>query len=241
VLILTLYLVLFFVVVAIFLAAWSLWFQGYIYSEPAQVLPWRAPAAGAAVAAFVALWVILVARSHGKLATLWDFSASTTVEYKDVWATDADGKELARYKEVNGVYWLDGRVNGPKLKDRPDGLKVKEPNKDDKVWFKPDRDAKGNFKVEQVNGVGGSAPQPLKYRDDKGHVMEEGSLGRVTTFRYGWLFANVLLNVLHLAVWWLCLWLLLQFQWAHALGQSIVLWLVTMLFVLPPLFGRALA
>src|SRR5947207_8587629 len=60
VLILTLLLLLLFVVVSGFFAAWSLWFQGYLYSEPAPVLPWRAPAAGAAVAAFVALWVVLV-------------------------------------------------------------------------------------------------------------------------------------------------------------------------------------
>jgi hypothetical protein len=244
VLILTLLLLLLFLVVSGFFAAWSLWFQGYIYSEPAPVLPWRAPAAGAAVAAFVALWVLLVAKSHGNLATLTDFSASQTEEYKDVWLTDPQGNELpeqAHYQLVPGQnqYRLNGQVNGKQMPSRPQGLKVQDKDRGDKTWFKPDRDEKGNFKVEQVSGIGGSSAQSLKYRDDKGRVMEEGQLGRVTKFRWGWLFANLLLNALHLVVWWLALWLLLRFQWSHALGQAIVLWLVATLFVLPPLFSRA--
>ena len=33
-----------------FLFAWTLWFQAYIYTEPATQLWWRAPAAGTALA-----------------------------------------------------------------------------------------------------------------------------------------------------------------------------------------------
>jgi hypothetical protein len=42
---------------------------------------------------------------------------------------------------------------------------------------------------------------------------------------------------LHLIVWFLCLWLLLRFQWGHALGLACVAWLV-LTFFLPPLFKK---
>ena len=47
-----------------------------------------------------------------------------------------------------------------------------------------------------------------------------------------------LLNFLHLGVWFVCLWLLLRFQWSHALGLAIVFCLAMTLVVLPMLFTR---
>ena len=35
------------------------------------------------------------------------------------------------------------------------------------------------------------------------------------------------------------LWLLLQFQWPHALGQAFVFWGIMILFVMPPVLTRA--
>jgi hypothetical protein len=51
-------------------------------------------------------------------------------------------------------------------------------------------------------------------------------------------FANLLLNFLHLGVWFACLWLLLRFQWGHALGFAVVLWLALTLTILPMLFTK---
>ena len=52
---------------------------------------------------------------------------------------------------------------------------------------------------------------------------------------------GVLLNVLHLGVWFVCLWLLLRFQWSHALGLAAAVWLVLTLTFLPPLLQLAAA
>ena len=48
---------------------------------------------------------------------------------------------------------------------------------------------------------------------------------------------NLLLNALLLAVCFVALWLLLTFQWPHALGQAVVLWLM-LLFALAPLLTK---
>ena len=50
---------------------------------------------------------------------------------------------------------------------------------------------------------------------------------------------SVLLNFGFLAVWFVCLWLLLRFQWSHALGLAVAFWAAMTLFVLPPLLTRA--
>jgi hypothetical protein len=88
--------------------------------------------------------------------------------------------------------------------------------KDDKggeMKFKPD--------VKASASKGGDAPQG--YHQVDGRVRME-QLGKVSTFRWGLFIANLLLNAIHLALWFVCLWLLLRYQWSHALFLSLILW-----------------
>jgi hypothetical protein len=50
---------------------------------------------------------------------------------------------------------------------------------------------------------------------------------------------NLFFNFGHLIVWFLGLWLLLRFQWGHALGFAVVAWLVMTLTILPMLLSYA--
>jgi hypothetical protein len=50
---------------------------------------------------------------------------------------------------------------------------------------------------------------------------------------------SVLLNFGFLAVWFVCLWLLMRFQWSHALGLAVVFWLVMLLFIMPMVLRKA--
>jgi hypothetical protein len=82
------------------------------------------------------------------------------------------------------------------------------------------------------------------YADEQGWSMNEATLGQPSVFRYGTFFTNLALNGLHLVLWFLCFWLLLRFQWTHALGLAAVFWLVTtlsLLWYLLPLAGAAAA
>jgi hypothetical protein len=50
---------------------------------------------------------------------------------------------------------------------------------------------------------------------------------------------NILLAIFFFLAWFLCLWLLLRYQWAHALGLAVIFWLVKELVVMPALLDRA--
>jgi hypothetical protein len=84
--------------------------------------------------------------------------------------------------------------------------------------------------------------EPARYVEEGGQhrVLTEYDVqrGQVTRTRRGLLLGYFLLNVLLLAVWFTGLWLLLRFQWPHALGLAVVLWVATMLVILPVLTSR---
>ena len=67
------------------------------------------------------------------------------------------------------------------------------------------------------------------FRSSDGWVVNEfesGLDGIPFQSRWGRLLANLFLNVLHGAIWFVCMWLLLQFRFNDALGFAMVLWLV---------------
>ena len=100
--------------------------------------------------------------------------------------------------------------------------------------FEPELDAQGKFLRRKT----GSLVDPLRYLDEKGRVMKEGTPGQVESFRTGVFLGNVVLNVVFFAACFLSIWLLIRFQWAHALGHAVVLALLMLLFVLPPILSR---
>ncbi len=216
------------------LAAWTLFFQGYIYTEPTEGIVWRAPVAGTIVTLFIALWVFLDYRSQGQYRALHEFSSQgDAVVFPELRIVNQEGKEevykLARNERGQQVYKLEGRPDGRPLPGRPLKVIVKENDAD--VIFEPDRDAKGQFQAK--------LGQPLVYRDSKKRTMAEGELGRLSEFRTGNFVLVLLLNFLHLVVWVLALWLILQYRFWHAFGLAVVAWLGLTLFLLPPTLTKA--
>ena len=216
-------------VVTVFLAAWTLWIQPYIYTEPAMGIPWRAPAAGTVVFLTVLVWVFLDYQHPERYCTFWEFSPVEYYEYPKLIVPQRQGKEdeYVRVRRGRGFVYMRGDRPIP---SRPDKVIAVKENKERDV-FVPDRDANGMFKVPEG--------QSLVYRDQTGQTMLEGQLGTVEVF-YPWrLIANLLLNLAHFVAWFVALWLLLRFQWSHALGQAFVLWGVMTLFILPQVLKRA--
>jgi hypothetical protein len=210
-------------VLTVLLTAWTLWFQGYIYSEPVGGILWRGPAAGGALTLFLVLWMVLAYRSPGRYGALHEVSGTDTVEFKELWVVTDAGKE---------EHYRLGTKYAKPVPTRPAEVIVKEDG--EKVSFKPERDAAGNFKIRKV----GDVEQPLRYLDDRGRVMTEDYLGQLSVPRRGSVVLSLLLNFLHLGVWFACLWLLLRFQWPHALGLAVAFWAVTTLFVVPMVLNR---
>jgi hypothetical protein len=227
------YLLLWAVLVILFYVG-TLWFQGYLYSEPVASVWWRAPAAGTLLALFLALWAWVDYRDPGRYVTLFLFSPTNEKDFPELTiVTHKDGRaNETRYrlgKNVQGLpeYRTVNRPSKP-LPSHPDAVIVREDDQD--VKFEPERDENGKYMVRQG--------QSLLYRDERGRVMSEATLGHLSTFRWDLFLANVLLNVCHLALWFGCFWLILRFQWSHALGLAIVCWLAMTLVIVPMLLGQ---
>jgi hypothetical protein len=244
VLVLFLLVLLIWVVLMGFLFIWTFWFQGYIYTEPATQLYWRAPAAGSALTLFLILWITVDYRSvknnpdthfpYGPLQELDPGKTDTTpfpslfIPGEGTGAADVEYKltKVAEGKKVHDEY----RHEQTPIPSRPRKVIVVGEN-GEKIEFKPDMDAKGQFKTDRG--------QPLFYRDEKGHALREGTFEREGSYRLGPFFFGVMLNVTFLVVWFVCLWLLLRYQLWHAIGLAIVLYVVMLLFIVAPVMSRA--
>ena len=227
-------------VLAALLTLWSAWIQNYWYTEVTSGLAWRAPAAAGGVMVVLLLWVVLAARSPGSYRPLWEVTSSEDSKpFPELRIPKSGGEEVYKLRPgTRGEYRLNGLPGGKALPSRPPEVIVLEDGQ--KVTFKAERDDKGNFKQRETRTMFGvTATSPLRYVDDRGRVMLEGELGIITNFRSGLLLANLLLNGLLLGVWFVVLWLVLRFQWWHALLQALVLWLALLLFVMPPILTIA--
>jgi hypothetical protein len=230
-------------VLTVLLSAWTLWFQGYIYNEPTSGISWRGPAAGSALTVVLAIWIFLDSRTPpGRFRPFLESSATVDSKpFPKLYIPREKGEDV--YGLVPGPgreYRLNGQPTGKVLAKRPKQVVVIEDG--ERHIFEPERDAKGNFKTRSSSSsswLGSEASEDLRYVDDKGRVMLESSIGQLSTFRSGLFVGNLLLNFFFLAAWFAVLWLLLRFQWAHALGQAVVFWGVMLLFILPPVLTRA--
>jgi hypothetical protein len=208
------------------------WFQGYIYEESTGGLPWRAPAAAAAVTAFLGLWCLLnylVAKPKQPLP--FDVPHSFTaheekLDVKELWAKHEKAEARTHYRVTKGtkteterILIGDGGRTWPKGTRTVEAIYLKEDGRD--VKFKADHDA-GRY-VEEGGG----------------RYMTEDQLGWVfTPARAGSTFLMLVINGLFLAVWFASLWLLLRFQWSHALGIAAVFWLLTTVLIVPQVLDR---
>jgi hypothetical protein len=222
--------------IAVFLWAGTLFFQGYIYSEPVSQLYWRAPAAGAILAIFLALWCFLDYRSPGRYNAIWfEPSASDNEVFDKFWSVKGnqeilyqarkDASGLIEYRDAAGRPWsrsdADGIVEAILVEEK-DGQKTR---------FNAELTEDKKFKT---------APgEPVRYIEAGGsRVMTATYIGQLPVSHWGTTVATFLLSLVHLGLWFACLWLLLQFQWGHALGLAIVFWLIVTLTLLPLIFTK---
>lgn len=236
-LILLLTFLLVFLGLAVFLWAGTLFFQGYIYSEPASELYWRAPAAGAVLALFLGFWCFLDYRNPGRYNGTWfEAGASDDEVFNRFWSVKGnreilyeahkDARGVIEYRDATGRPWsrsdAEGVVEAIIVED-PDGQKIR-------------------FNAELTDDKKFKAPrgEPVRYVevDGRGRVMTNTYIGKVPVSHWGTTLAKVVLSLLHLALWFACLWLILDFQWGHAFGLALVIWLALSLTLLPLLFAK---
>jgi hypothetical protein len=226
--------------VAVLVAVGAAVIQGYLYNQPAEGIVWRSAATGVAVALFFGFWCSLEKRSPGEYESLLDFTSQGKPTVFDKFVAERTGDRGKQ--EIPFVRGHDAR--GRVVYTDPDGQPwqratssgmmaaiVVDENGESRR-FEAEMTPQGTFKIEEG--------KPLRYVEQggRGRVMTDNAVGEVANPRYGLLFGNLMLNLAHLLVWFVCLWLLMRFQWPHALGLAAVMWLAFALAVWPVLRER---
>jgi hypothetical protein len=254
VLVLILVLLLVAVVLGGFLWIGTLFFQGYIYNEPAQGLAWRGPAVGGILTGYLAFWCILDYRATAPGAielpfdTLTRFSARETYPAKPVpkfWSIKRGQEVLYVWQkptQLGAGEYRDSTTNRPWSRESEGIVEAI-------IWEEDGKKVRFNLELPQDRTTRRTGKfnegEQARYVEDGGQrrVLTEDDVrrGQQSRFLYGRLVVNILLSALFLVAWFLCLWLLLRFQWAHALGLAVVLWVVATLAVVPAVLDRVLA
>jgi hypothetical protein len=214
--------------------------QALLYNDPVAGLLWRAPAVAAVLTGFVGFWCLLNYRSADStdstlpLETVFRFQPTQVTEVDRFWSV-RQGKEILfkRYDTGRpGGYEFRDAGNSPWRKADTDyimdAIVIEEDGR--RSRFEPKLNKQGQF-VSQENF-------PPYYEVGGRRVMEQP--GRVSVLHRGLWFLNIFLNLLHFGLWFVCFWLLLRFQWLHALSLTVVLWLVMTLVPLAMLFDKTL-
>lgn len=232
------------IVLGVSLFVGGLFVQGYIYTEPSPYLRWGAPVAALVLFVFYSLWCLAVAFStpspdESLYHIVWQFSP-TAYQFpdsvKEVWAVRKGGK-TERYL-LKKVVVFKGHARDEYRSaetDRPwnsagvEAIIIQKKDEPD-IKYTPvaDKDRPQGAYRQFVSSDGwvitesetGPSENPQKTR-----------LSRIVVFLF--------LHGVHLTLWFVCLWVLLRFQWGHALSAAFVLSIVCALILLPMLVGYA--
>jgi hypothetical protein len=216
----------------------GLFVQGYIYTEPSAQLRWGAPVTAAVLFLFVTFWSLIVVFS-GSTPTdipfdvIWRFSPKVDKFQKPV-------SELTAIRKggKSEVYKLHKTVPfaGAKARSEYKSVRDGKPWNGDGVEEIVIKTDEGDMRFERVpekQREQGEFPKFITSDDWVMTVYDNGPTDSPRKFRYGRFIANFFLNFLHLALWFVCLWLLMRFELFHALVGAFAIWLVCTLIILP--------
>ncbi|MFL5246014.1 MAG: hypothetical protein ACJ8FY_28420 [Gemmataceae bacterium] len=228
-LILTLALV--FAGLTVFFWVGSLFIQGYFYETSSADLHWRAPAAAGAVTLFIAFFCLLAKKYE--VNTLFEFTSADETKF-DQFDSIRNGKETHYIKDKSKGKFVEvqDRNRGWEWNTSEgvvDSLIVKEG--DQRTVFKADLTPEGRPKD------GGKIVRFVE-EGGKGRFITTDPFGVITTPRPGLTLLVLLINFLHFLVWFLAIWLLLEYQWPHALLLALPFWAAMTLIALPGMVDR---
>ena len=230
------------------LALWgtSLFFQSYLYSEPAGHMPIRAVVAGLLVGGFLTLWTVVNTRadSTNKYGTFFDFNP---VGAKEVTTFDAvrhdprkmDGPEevtaFTRKEGIKPPVFVDASGNPYQLVDKNKGRLTTALLVDvdgQKVRLNARMNPKKPSEYRPAGDVGDH-----QFDEDRGARYVDGAYPyTVYAPSRGATITTLALNALMFAAWFVAFWLVLQYGSGHALGFAFVCGTATLVVLMPLLF-----
>jgi hypothetical protein len=234
--------------------------QGYLYQEPADRLPLRALAGSVLVGLFIMMWVLIDRGAPRKYDTFFQFSPYTTREFTEFEAVrwvSPDGSRLKKDEAGNRVEIVVKFKRGTgsradKFLEETSGEQflLSSSNKSGESYMtvalrpKLDPDAEPVRFSAPVKDRGEtatySAPrESLRFIEDGGsRYIQADQLGVVYVPSTWGVVLALFINFVHVLVWFVVFWPILQFTRGHAFVLAIVFSLVTMLALMPLLFER---
>jgi len=248
--VLTLLFILLITMVSLIVVLWAgtFFFQGYIYTEPSPGIFWQAPAAALLLTVGYAVWCMSIAFSTGAsktnipINTIFTFTATEDMRPSPapkIWAIKNTGKKEGEKDGERVVYTLfkdfDGFNQIFQYKD-PQGRRWQ--GRDVialEIEVEGNAEEKAKMRFDRVDS---DVEDYRLFRSSDGWTIQEWNIdGRPTglpvRFRMTRLLLNLFFNIAHFAAWFIGLWVILRFQWTHALGFAAVMWLVVTLAILP--------
>jgi hypothetical protein len=231
--------------------------QSYLYQAPAERLPVRALGAAALVGLFLTMWVWIDAKNPRKYDTFFEFAPYETKNF--------DEMEAIRWVSPNGSKLkVDGMGNpvevpvkfkrgvGEKKNTFLDeagepfqlnstgktgqsymttAIKLKtEPSAPEATRFNAQLSKDKKTYVNTIDG--------RRFIEDRGsRYVQADQLGVIYVPTTGTVVVALFINLMHFVVWFVAFWLILQFSRGHAFLLMVSFGLITMLLVLPLLFG----
>lgn len=230
----------------------SLLAQGYLYQQPADLLPARAGVAAVVVAGFLSFWVWLDRGAPGKYDTFFEFAPYTTTPFTEFeavrWRDDPAAKAFRRDeagKTVERTTRFKRRGGGkvaPFVEDGT-GQPFQLGTADEltaalvvKTGDGPPTRFDAEFRADPKTG------RPAYFGEKR--FVEAGGERYVRGDQLGVLYvpstavvaASLGLNLLLFLVFFAAFWPGLRFELWHAVGLAVVFGLVAMLLVMPLLF-----
>jgi hypothetical protein len=226
----------------------TFFFQGYIYLQPTPGLFWKAPAAALLMVLGFATWCFSIALSSGAspqnipIDTLFRFTPTVDMlaqPARKLWAIKLDRRKSteqnkdgisieydSRRKDQTHFYYEDTKLKKPY--DPMDVVAIEiEIKNGEKMRFDLIPAEMGNARSFQSKDG-----WVIKAPDDRPTGIPE-------RFLLTRLLLNLIFNFGHLFAWFVVLWVVLRFQWAHALGLASVLWAIVTLTLLPILLTQS--
>ncbi|MSQ96837.1 MAG: hypothetical protein EXR98_20105 [Gemmataceae bacterium] len=225
------------------------YFQGYIYTEPSPGIYWQAPAAAAMLTLGYTIWCLSITMTPGATPqnrvydTIIYFSPTEDMLARPaspIWAIKKSPRKGEEKKDGEKIKYVSNRDPQSKFYYQDTSIQPKG-------WQAQDVIA---IAIEKPDGTTMRFNLATREKGDNDHFVSpdgwtilasdtDGPTGRPTRSSNTRLFWNLFFNVGHFVAWFLGLWVILRFQWSHALGFAVVTWLIFTLAVLPMMLGYA--
>ncbi|MBA4187356.1 MAG: hypothetical protein C0467_04975 [Planctomycetaceae bacterium] len=230
--------------------------QGYLYQSPAERLPLRALAAAALVGLFLTMWVWIDQKNPRKYDTFFEFAPYETKTFDDMEAirwVSPDGSKLQVDPSGNPVEVVVkfkrgvGEKKNIFLDDAGEPFQLNSSGKTGvsymtaaiKMKPAPDLEAiRFDAQLTKDKRTYVNSPDGRKFIEERGsRYVNADQLGVVYVPTTGTVIVALFINFVHFVVWFVAFWLILQFSRGHSAIMAGSFGLITMLLVLPLLFG----